>query len=66
MFQYLLFLEDLYYLKVLNDKDKAIEKLLESLIIVVRSNNELCRRTLLRLYELFSEKLTAVKISPPI
>ena len=66
LFQYLLFLEGLYHLKVLRDKDKAIEKLLESLTKVERFNNELCRRALLRLHELFSEKLTTVKIPPPI
>ena len=66
LFQYLLFLEGLYHLKVLRDKDKAIEKLLESLTKVERFNNELCRRALLRLHELFSEKLTAVQIPPPI
>ena len=66
LFQYLLFLEGLYHLKVLRDKDKAIEKLLESLTKVERFNNELCRRALLRLHELVSEKLTTVKIPPPI
>ena len=57
LLQFALYLEGLYNLKVRVDKDKAIEKFIESLKITSTHNNQLSRRTLLRLYELFTEKI---------
>ena len=45
-------------MKVMKEKDIACEKFIESLTRTERCYNELCRRTLLRLHELFTEKVS--------
>jgi hypothetical protein len=53
--QYVLYLEGLFNLRVCKNKEAAIKLFEQSLTSTESLNNELSRRTLLRLHELFSE-----------
>jgi len=58
LLQFVLYLEGLFNLKIRRNKDAAILFFTQSLTSTVTTNNELCRRTLLRLHELIDDKVT--------
>lgn len=61
LIQFVLYIEGIFNLKVLRKKDWATHTFIQSLTATEHLNNDLCRKALLRLSELFKERLVAMQ-----